>query len=181
MMGSIYMKNVMGVSKPEVGLLNNGTEEHKGTQIQIDAFKKLTENEHIDFMGNVEGKMIPFSPCDVLVTDGFTGNITLKLTEGMAKFFFGLLKDVFTQNMMTKMSFLVMKDQLRGLKKQFDASTYGGAPLLGLQKAVIKAHGSSDARAICNAIHQAEMYQETGVTEQIAEAMKSYTVKINEN
>jgi len=180
-MGSIYMKNVMGVDKPEVGLLNNGTEEHKGTQIQIDAFQKLRENEGINFIGNVEGKMIPFNPCDVLVTDGFTGNITLKLTEGMAKFMFGLLKDIFTQNMMTKMSFLVMKDQLRGLKKQFDASTYGGAPLLGLQKAVIKAHGSSDARAICNAVHQAEMYLETGVTEQIAEVMKSYSMKINEN
>lgn len=180
-MGSIYMKNVMGVDKPEVGLLNNGTEEHKGTQIQIDAFQKLRENEGINFIGNVEGKMIPFNPCDVLVTDGFTGNITLKLTEGMAKFMFGLLKDIFTQNMMTKMSFLVMKDQIRGLKKQFDASTYGGAPLLGLQKAVIKAHGSSDARAICNAVHQAEMYLETGVTEQISEVMKSYSMKINEN
>ena len=117
----------------------------------------------------------------MLVTDGFTGNVTLKLVEGMAKFMFSVLKDVFTQNMMTKMSFLVMKDQLRGLKKQFDASTYGGAPLLGLQKAVIKAHGSSDAKAICNAVHQAEMYVETGVSAQIAEAMKEYTVKTREN
>ena len=180
MMGSIYMKNVMGVERPEVGLLNNGTEEQKGTQIQIDAYKKLIENKNISFVGNIEGKMIPFSPCDVIVTDGFTGNITLKLTEGMSKFFFSLLKDLFTQNMMTKMSFMVMKDQLRGLKKQFDASTYGGAPLLGLQKPVIKAHGSSDARAICNAIHQAEVYVETGVNVQIAEAMKSYSNRINE-
>lgn len=180
-MGSIYMKNVMGVSVPEVGLLNNGTEEHKGTQIQIDAYKKLSESDDIKFIGNIEGKQVPFSNCDVLVTDGFTGNVTLKLVEGMAKFMFSVLKDVFTQNMMTKMSFLVMKDQLRGLKKQFDASTYGGAPLLGLQKAVIKAHGSSDAKAICNAVHQAEMYVETGVSAQIAEAMKEYTVKTREN
>ncbi|MBQ4353323.1 MAG: phosphate--acyl-ACP acyltransferase, partial [Clostridia bacterium] len=148
--------------------------DHKGTQIQIDAFQKLRDNDTISFVGNVEGKDLPFSPCDVLVTDGFTGNITLKLTEGMSKFFFSLLKDMFTQNMMTKMSFLVMKEQLRSIKHQFDSSTYGGAPLLGLQKPVIKAHGSSDAKAICNAVHQAEMFVETGVTAQITDAMTAY-------
>ena len=91
-MGSVYMKNVMRVDDPEVGLLNNGAEEHNGTQIQIDAYKKLTEFEGIRFCGNVEGKDLPFGPCDVLVTDGFTGNVTLKLVEGMSKFMFSLLK-----------------------------------------------------------------------------------------
>lgn len=174
MMGSIYMKNVLGIKNPEIGLLNNGTEEQKGTQIQLDAFQKLKNNDALKFIGNIEGKDIPFSKCDVLVTDGFTGNITLKLTEGLSKYFFSLLKDVFTQNIATKMSFLVMKEQLRGLKHQFDSSNYGGAPLLGLQKPVIKAHGSSDAKAICNAVHQAEMFVETGVISDINKAMQDY-------
>ena len=172
LMGSIYMKNVHGVETPEVGLLNNGTEEHKGTQIQIDAYQKLKASEFIKFAGNIEGKEVPNAPCDVLVTDGFTGNVTLKLVEGMAKFLFGTLKDMFTQNMMTKMSYLMMKDQLRQLKHQFDAAEYGGAPLLGLQKPVIKAHGSSDARAVCNAVRQAEAFVKTGVIGQIADIMQ---------
>ncbi len=177
--GSVYMKNVHGISSPEVGLLNNGTEEHKGTQIQIDAYQKLSELDTVKFVGNVEAKEIPSSPCDILVTDGFTGNVTLKLIEGMAKFFFGTLKDMYTKNMMTKMSFLVMKDQLKGMKNSFDASEYGGAPLLGLQKPVIKAHGSSDRRAIENAISQAEKFVNTHVISDITEQISSYTKKNN--
>ena len=174
-MGSVYMKNVMGVADPEVGLLNNGAEEHKGTQVQIDAYKKLSEFEGIRFHGNVEGKELPFGPCDVLVTDGFTGNVTLKLVEGMSKFMFSLLKDMYTKNALTKLSFLAMKDSLRQVKHTFDASEYGGAPLLGLQKPVIKAHGSSDAKCIRSAIRQAEAYVTTGVTAQIAEKMAEYS------
>lgn len=170
-MGSVYMKNVLGVEHPEVGLLNNGAEEHKGTQVQIDAYAKLAAAPGIRFHGNVEGKELPFGPCDVLVTDGFTGNITLKLIEGMSKFMFSLLKDMYMTNTLTKLSFFAMKDQLRQVKHDFDANEYGGAPLLGLQKPVIKAHGSSDARAIMNAVRQAEAYISTGVTEQIAEQM----------
>ena len=173
-MGSLYMKNVLGIEEPEVGLLNNGAEEHKGTQVQIDAYKKLSENPTIRFCGNVEGKELPFGPCDVLVTDGFTGNVTLKLIEGMAKFLFGALKDLYTKNAVTKLSFLAMKDGLRQMKRDFDASEYGGAPLLGLQKPVIKAHGSSDAKAFRSAIRQAEAYVSTGVTAQIAEIMADY-------
>ena len=176
-MGSIYMKNVMGVEAPEVGLLNNGTEEHKGTQLQIDAYKKLAEHEAIRFAGNIEGKELPICPCDVIVTDGFTGNITLKLTEGLSKYFFGLLKNMYMKNAVTKVSFLAVKDQLKDIKHQFDASEYGGAPLLGLQKPVIKAHGSSDAKAISNAVRQAESFVKTGVIGQIAEQMSSYAVK----
>ena len=181
LMGSIYMKNVQGVKNPEVGLLNNGAEEHKGTQIQIDAYQKLKASEYVKFIGNVEGKEVPTAPCDVLVTDGFTGNVTLKLVEGMAKFMFGTLKDIFTQNMMTKMSYLLMKDQLRGLKNSFDASEYGGAPLLGLQKPVIKAHGSSDARAICNAVRQAEAFVNTGVIDQIISVMQEQKKQVEQN
>ncbi|MBE6569544.1 MAG: phosphate acyltransferase PlsX [Ruminococcaceae bacterium] len=173
-MGTLYMKNVMGVNEPEVGLLNNGTEECKGTQIQIDAYKKLKELDNIKFIGNVESREIPNGPCDVLVTDGFTGNITLKLAEGMAKFMFSQLKTMYTKNAMTKMSFLVMKDQLKAMKKSFDASEYGGAPLLGLQKPVIKAHGSSDARAITNAVYKAEAFIRTGVITEMEALMQKY-------
>lgn len=180
MMGSIYMKNVLGVDNPEVGLLNNGAEEHKGTQIQIDAYQKLKESEAVKFIGNVEGKELPVAKCDVLVTDGFTGNITLKLVEGLSSYFFGLLKNMYTQNFMTKMSFLVMKDSLRDIKHQFDSAEYGGAPLLGLQKPVIKAHGSSDARAICNAVKQAEAFVKTGVIKDITEVMQNYSKKKTE-
>ncbi|MBQ8370015.1 MAG: phosphate acyltransferase PlsX [Clostridia bacterium] len=177
MMGSIYMKNVFGVDMPEVGLLNNGAEEHKGTQIQIDAYAKLKNGSGVKFIGNVEGKELPFDRCDVLVTDGFTGNVTLKLIEGMAKFMFSELKGMYTKNTATKMSYLIMKDQLKGLKNSFDASEYGGAPLLGLQKPVIKAHGSSDAKAIYNAVRQAEAFIDTGVIGKIGTAMIDYSKK----
>ena len=173
-MGSLYMKNVLGVENPEVGLLNNGSEDHKGTQIQIDAYRKLSEQPGIRFRGNVEGKELPFGPCDVLVTDGFTGNVTLKLIEGMSKFMFGLLKDMYTKNAVTKLSFLATKNELKRIRKDFDAAEYGGAPLLGLQKPVIKAHGSSDARAVRNAIRQAGIFVSTGMTAQIAEKMAEY-------
>ncbi len=177
MMGAIYMKNVVGVEDPEIGLLNNGAEEHKGTQIQIDAYAKLRTAPGIRFHGNVEAKELPFGPCDVLVTDGFTGNITLKLIEGMSKYMFALLKDMYMTNTLTKLSFFAMKDQLRQVKHDFDASEYGGAPLLGLQKPVIKAHGSSDARAIANAVRQAEAYISTGVTAEIAAQMEALAAR----
>lgn len=177
MMGSIYMKNVFGIDTPEVGLLNNGAEEHKGTQIQIDTYAKLKTEKDVKFIGNVEGKELPQNKCDVLVTDGFTGNVTLKLIEGMAKFMFSQLKTMYTKNMATKMSYLVMKDELKGLKNSFDASEYGGAPLLGLQKPVIKAHGSSDAKAIFNAVRQAEAFISTGVIDKIGVSMAEYTKK----
>ncbi len=172
-MGQIYMKNVMGVDSPTVGLLNNGAEEHKGTQIQIDAYAKLKADPNLKFVGNIEGKELPTAPCDVLVTDGFTGNITLKLVEGLSKYFFGYIKTMYTQNLVTKMSYLAMKEQLRGMKHKFDASEYGGAPLLGLKKPVIKAHGSSDAKAIMNAVRQAEAFVKTGVIDEIATSLEA--------
>ncbi len=173
-LGSLYMEYVMQVKKPEVGLLNNGAEECKGTPIQVDAYQKLKANEEIFFHGNIEGKEVPAGLCDVLVTDGFTGNITLKMLEGMAKFLFGQLKGMYMKSPATKLSYLVMKDSLKGLKKSFDASEYGGAPLLGLQKPVIKAHGSSDGRAILNAVRQAEAFVGTGVIGEMEARMQKY-------
>ena len=177
-MGTIYMRNILGIPEPEVGLLNNGAEDHKGTQIQVDAYAAMKEDESINFIGNIEGKQLPFKACDVLITDGFTGNITLKLIEGMSEYLFSLLKKMYTKNTMTKMSFLVMKDQLRQMKHDFDASEYGGAPLLGLQKPVIKAHGSSDAKAILNAVKQAQTFIKTDVIIDITTAMADYANKL---
>ena len=168
-MASIYMRNLFGIKSPRVGLLNNGAEEHKGTELQVEAYKRLSASETVNFIGNVEGRDIPFAPCDILVTDGFTGNIVLKYTEGFGKFFFKTLKDMYSQNNRSKISFLAMKGQLLDIKRQFDASEYGGAPLLGLSKPVIKAHGSADAKAIRNAVRQAINFKKTGVTSEIAD------------
>ena len=173
-LGSIYMRDIMGVADPVVGLLNNGTEEHKGTEIMVQTHKAFQAEEDINFFGNIEGSMIPGSHCDVLVTDGFTGNVTLKLIEGMSKFFFGKLKSMYTKNAASKVSYMLMKDQLRGLKHEFDASEHGGAPLIGLAKPVIKAHGNSDARAIFNAVKQAMAFAESGAIHKFDEVAEHY-------
>ncbi|MGM9652708.1 MAG: phosphate acyltransferase PlsX [Eubacteriales bacterium] len=174
-MGSVYMHSIFGVETPEIGLLNNGSEAHKGTPVIADTYKRLSAEPGIRFVGNVEGHQVMNAPCDVLVTDGFTGNITLKLLEGMGKFFMGSLKQMYTKNAVTKMSFLVMKDQLKALKKQFDSSEHGGAPLLGLSKPVIKAHGSSDATAIYNAVRQSRAFVSTGIIGEISAYLAAHT------
>jgi glycerol-3-phosphate acyltransferase PlsX len=172
-MGSIYMKNIFGIRQPSVGLLNNGAEEHKGTPVVAETYKLLKASDDIFFIGNVEGNQVMSSVCDVLVTDGFTGNITLKMLEGMGKFFMSTLKGMYKKNFLTQLSAAAVKDQLMGLKKQFDASEHGGAPLLGLSKPVIKAHGSSDAQAICNAVRQAASFVKTGVIAEITEYVQN--------
>ncbi len=167
-MGSFYMEKMHGVRAPRIGLLNNGAEATKGLPLQIESYEKLTANEELRFVGNVEAKEIPFDACDILLADGFTGNIVLKYTEGMGKFMLSTLKQLFTQNAITKMSAMAMKGQLSALKKQFDAAEYGGAPLLGISRPVIKAHGSSDARAIKNAVMQTIAFLNTGMNHEIA-------------
>lgn len=167
-MGSLYMEKIRGIQTPRVGLLNNGAEETKGLPLQIDTYRLLSEHKDINFVGNIEGKDIPFSPCDVLLADGFCGNIVLKYTEGMGKFLLSTIKDLFTANAASKMAALAMKKQLHSMKKQFDATEYGGAPLLGISKPVIKAHGNSNAKAVKNAILQAIAFQSTGINLEIA-------------
>lgn len=166
-MGSKYMEKIYGISRPRVGLLNNGTEYTKGNQLQVETYQLMLAQEKLNFIGNVEGKDIPFNVCDVLVCDGFTGNIVLKYSEGMGKFMMHTLKDVFKSNLMTMLSAVTMKDQLTQLKKKFDASEHGGAPLLGVAKPVIKAHGNSDAHAIMNAVYQAMSFVRTGINDEI--------------
>lgn len=179
-MGSIYMNKIFGIDSPRVALANNGTESTKGTKLLVEAHEHLKNCEEINFIGNIEGKQIPFAECDVLVCDGFTGNMILKLSEGLAKFFMGKIKQVFLMNPATKAAGLVMKPQIKTFKKQFDASEYGGAPMLGISKPVIKAHGSSDAVAIKNAIRQTVDFVNTGIIPELARRVQKKEVKTNE-
>ena len=154
-MGSVFANKIMGLEEPRVGLLNNGAEAHKGTPLQIDTYKLLSENGYIKFVGNVEGNQVMRDYCDVLVTDGFTGNILLKTMEGMGSLALHTLKDLFTEDIATKTAYLLVRSHVGDIKKNFDSAEFGGSPILGIAKPVIKAHGSSKAKAFKNAIRQA--------------------------
>ena len=152
-MGSIYMEQVMNINKPKVGLVNIGTEEGKGNMLTKDAYE-LLKHSPINFIGNVEGREIPAGAADVIICDGFVGNVILKLTEGMAISIFALLKEKLLKNTATKLGAILLKPGLKELKSKMDYREYGGAPLLGTKKPIVKAHGRSDALAIKNAIRQ---------------------------
>lgn len=152
-MGSIYMEKALGIQNPRVGLLNIGTEEKKGNELTKKTFEEL-KNAPVNFIGNVEARDLLDGVCDVVVTDGFTGNMVLKTIEGTALSMFKMLKEVMTSSLKTKLAAGMMKPQLKGLKNKLDYSEYGGAALFGLNAPVIKAHGSSDSNAIYNAIRQ---------------------------
>ncbi len=170
-MGAKYMEKIYGLDRPRVGQLNNGAEYNKGTALQIESYQLLSESG-LNFVGNVEGKEIPFDVCDVIVADGYTGNIFLKTVEGMGKFLLKTLKELLMSNIATKLSALTM--DTKELKQRFDASEHGGAPLLGISKPVIKAHGSSDANAIKNAVRQAIHFIESGVNDDIIAFARDY-------
>ena len=172
LMGRIYMEKVLGVENPTVGLINIGVEEKKGTAILKDAYQLLKESEQ-NFCGNVEAREIPFGAADVLVCDGFVGNTVLKLSEGLAEKMIELLKHMLGSSVRAKMGAVMMADQLKSLKKMFDYSEYGGAPILGVQGAVIKIHGSSNANAVRNAIIKSIPFVENRVVEIIADAVAS--------
>lgn len=165
-MGATYMEKIFGIEDARVGQLNNGTEYNKGMPLQVESYITLSKSG-VNFVGNVEAKEIPFNACDVLVVDGFLGNIVLKFMEGMGKFMMKTLKGLFYSSTAGMVSGMMVKKQVKVLKKQFDASEYGGAPLLGIAKPVIKAHGSSDALAIKNAVRQAISFVNTGINEDI--------------
>lgn len=172
-MGSAYMKALYGTQNPRVGLLNNGTEEHKGTPIQTEAYGLLSTTQNINFVGNVEANRLPFDVCDVVVTDGFTGNITLKSFEGMGKLFMKRMKNIFMSSLLSKIGALTIRKHIGQLKHDFDVKEHGGSPILGLRKLVIKAHGSSDARAFKNAIRQAMTLAGSGAIERMQQDIAS--------
>ena len=161
-MGSIYATKVRGIESPRVGLLNIGTEETKGNELTKSAFT-LLKNAPVNFVGNVESRDLLLGVADVVVTDGFTGNMVLKTIEGTASSFFTMLREVFTSSAKSKISALLVKDDLKALKNKMDYTEYGGAALFGLKAPVIKAHGSSNANAIMNAIRQARTMVEFDV------------------
>lgn len=166
-MGSAYMKALYGLDNPRVGLLNNGAEEHKGTPVHTEAHQLLKACPDINFVGNVEGNQVPFGACDILVTDGFTGNVLLKTMEGMGKLFMTRMKGIFYASVISKLAALTVKKSFMQFKKDMDVKEHGGSPILGLRKPVIKAHGSSDARAFKSAIRQAMRFAESGAIESL--------------
>lgn len=167
-MGHVYAKDVLEVSQPRIGLLNVGTEPGKGNQLTKAAYP-LLEQGPFHFVGNVEARDIMQGACDVLVCDGFVGNAMLKLAEGIGLGILGALKGVFLRNWLTKAAALALKPGLREFKKTFDYVEYGGAPLLGVNGVVMKAHGSSNARAIQMAIHQARQFMQRDLLSQFLE------------
>lgn len=166
LLGSIYMQNVLKVSNPRVALANNGTEETKGTPVVKEAYA-LMKSAPYNFVGNIEGRQIPFGDADVVVADGFTGNLILKMYEGVAKVLMNSIKAAFMKNTLSKISYLGVKSGIDDMKKQFDYKEYGGAVVLGVKKPVIKAHGSADARTFKNAIKQAVWFLQTDLIDKI--------------
>ena len=157
-LGADYMEKSLGIKNPRVGLINIGTEKEKGTPIYQEAHELLAESG-INFAGNIEGREVPTGAVDVAVCDGFVGNIVLKFMEGFAKTLLGMIKQELMSSTLSKMGALMSKGAFGKLKKRFDYREVGGAPFLGLNNLVVKAHGSSDALAIKNAIRQCIVYE----------------------
>ena len=169
-MGTFYAERVLKIIKPRVGLLNIGTERIKGTDLQIEAYNLLeaaAKDGSINFIGNIESKSVMFGECDVVVTDGYTGNILLKSVEGTASFLMREIKNILMKNALTKFAALLIKKHLKVLKERMDADKVGGTALLGIAKPVIKAHGSSNAAALKNAVFQAMTAVSAGIAEDI--------------
>ena len=167
-MASVYLEKVEGISNPKVGLLNIGVEDTKGDELRVEAYK-LLKQAPINFVGNIESREMPKGVCDAVITDGYTGNIALKLIEGTSITLFKMIKNALYKNIINKIAALILKKDLYSLKSMMDSSEIGGAPLLGVLKPVIKAHGSSDAKAIKNAIHQAIIFTQKQVIATISE------------
>ncbi len=170
-MGSMYMKCLFGMEAPRIGLLNNGTEDTKGTPVHIEANALLSKEDRINFIGNAEGRDGMLGRVDVLVADGFSGNIYLKALEGMGKMISTSLKGVLFKNILTKLGALLMLKEFTAFKKSLDYSEFGGAPLLGVSGIVIKAHGSSDAKGFKSAIRQAVELHNANIIEQLSDMM----------
>jgi len=171
-MGSAYMQNVMGILEPRVGLINNGAEEEKGNELTKAAFKLIKETP-INFMGNCEARDILTGEYDVLVCDGFIGNVVLKYTEGVASALVSMMKEELMRDIGSKLGAMLAKNGFRRFKKRMDYTEYGGAPLLGINGGIIKAHGSSNGKAIAAAIDQARHYCLGDVTEAIRISMSA--------
>ncbi len=171
-MGSIYMEKVVGIKRPRVGLVNVGTEEHKGDTLRKETFELLSKS-NLNFIGNIESRDIPKDAADVVVCDGFTGNIILKMYEGMASALMGKFKEVLSKNIKTKLAASLILPELKNMKKDMDYNEYGGAAIIGISKPVFKAHGSSKAKTIKNAIRLTKDYIQNNVIKIISQSIDS--------
>lgn len=168
-MGSVYMENVLGIKNPKVGIVNIGAEEEKGNALVKETFPLLKECSEINFVGSVEARDIPAGVCDVVVCEAFVGNVILKLYEGVGSVMLHKVKEGLMTDLRSKIGALLIKPALKKTMKSFDASEYGGAPLLGLNGLVVKSHGSAKAKEIKNSIIQCAQFTQQGVTEKIRE------------
>ncbi len=176
-MGSIYMNCAFGIEAPRVALLNNGTEQSKGTPEHKEAYKLLKANENINFIGNIEGRDLYGKDCDVVVTDGFSGNIALKALEGGGKYFGAEIKKMFKSGILSAIAYLLVKKKVNDFKASLDYRIYGGAPFLGVKKTVLKAHGSSDKIAIYHTVAQAIKLVESGLIDKITSNLDGEVVE----
>jgi glycerol-3-phosphate acyltransferase PlsX len=172
LMGSIYASIVSSNEEPSIALLSNGTEQGKGPTEVVDAFSLLSNNDALNFIGNVEGLDIPRGAADVIVCEGFMGNVVLKLLEGITELAADLAKDAYESKLIWKLGLTMLSKELRKLRRLTDWKQYGGAPILGFDKVVIKAHGRSNARAIRNAIKLAAKVHEGDLVSLIQERME---------
>lgn len=179
LMGSIYAEQVLGVRNPKVGIVSNGEEPGKGSILVQETFE-LLKTSPLNFIGNVEGKDIPAGMADVVVTDGFTGNVIVKLAEGAAALMLGIIKDEIKSRKVATLGALLARPAFRAVRDRLDYAEYGGAPLLGVDGAVIVAHGRSNARAITNAIRVAERTAKGRVVELIKEGLAADRGKENQ-
>jgi glycerol-3-phosphate acyltransferase PlsX len=172
-MGSIYMQKVMNITNPRVALANIGTEDHKGGELQHEAFA-LLKDSNLNFVGNIEARDIPLDAGEVIVADGFTGNVILKTYEGVAIMLMGKVKSIFTKSLLNKLAAAIVLKDIKALKKTMDYNEYGGAPLMGCAKPVFKAHGSAKAKTFYNALRLTKAYVAGGVVDEIASSVADY-------
>lgn len=171
LMGAVYMEKVMGIRSPRVGLCNVGSESHKGDDLRRQAYALLTECKDLHFIGNVEPRELPYDGCDVAVADGFTGNMLLKMYEGVALALMDQIKGVLTSGLKNKLAAAVIYNDMKQLKKHLDYNEYGGAPIMGAQKPVFKIHGSAKASTVKNALRLTRDYAQSGIIVDIARAV----------
>ena len=177
LMGSAYFENILGKKRPTVGLLNVGEEETKGTDFVRETYQ-LIEQSQVNFIGNVEGKHIFSGQCDVIVADGFVGNVALKVTESIAETLTYFLRDELGSSWRGRLAYLLGRPCFRNFRKKIDYSEYGGAPLLGVDGIVIIGHGRSSAKAVMNAIHFAKKEVDRNINQNILESVKKSLTRI---
>ena len=173
-MGNIYAQKILKIDNPRIGLLSNGEEESKGNELTKGTLKLLREVKDINFIGNIEGKEIFDNKVDVVVCDGFTGNIVLKFAQGLAKGLFKMIKEKVEANPKRKVGALLARNAFREVKRASDHAEYGGAPLMGVNGVCIIGHGSSCPKAVKNAVRVATEFIQFGVNDAIIERIKDY-------